>query len=433
MQPVGISGRVSAVRGLTVSVSDFPVPIGAGCLIARGRRSVEARVVGFSEGQTVVMPMGPMAGICRGDAVRCTSSSPAVAVGPALLGRVIDGRGRPIDGRGPVAAEGAAPIWAEPMDPMRRRRITEPLPTGVRAIDAMLTVAQGQRMGVFSASGVGKSVLLGMISRHTQADVSVIALIGERGREVRDFIENDLGPAGLERAVVVVSTGDEPPPVRVQAAATATAVAEYFRDTGRDVLLLMDSVTRLATAQRQIGLAAGEPPATKGYPPSVFNLLPELLERCGRTESGSITGFYAVLVEAEDPDETICEAVRSVTDGHIWLSRALANRGSYPAVDCLQSISRVMKDVTGAEHRLAVREIRKQIAVYAGIEDMVNIGAYRGGSNVECDCAIRAMPMIRRFLGQRVDEAAEWLDTQNAVKQLVAAIEAPLEPVPIEG
>ncbi|MCY2929255.1 MAG: FliI/YscN family ATPase, partial [Planctomycetota bacterium] len=344
-QPVGVAGRVTAARGLTVGVADFPVPMGTGCVIGRGPRGVEARVVGFAPGQTLVMPLGQTAGICSGDTVRCTFTSPTVSVGRDMLGRVLDGRGRPADGGPAVQCDTHMPIWPGPIDPMHRRRITDPLPVGVRAIDSLLTVGRGQRMGIFSASGVGKSVLMGMISRFTRADVCVIALIGDRGREVREFVARELGPEGLARSVVVASTGDESPLMRVEAAGVATAVAEYFRDRGADVLLLRDSVTRLATAQRQVGLAAGEPPATKGFPPSVFSLLPELMERCGRTNEGSITGFYTVLVEAEDPTDPVCEAVRAVTDGHIWLSRALAARGHYPAVDAMQSVSRVMRDI----------------------------------------------------------------------------------------
>lgn len=330
VRTVGVSGRVSGVRGLTVSVTDLPAQIGAGCRIGRGQSRVEGRVIGFAGEQTLVMPLGQMTGIARGDRVELTGIEQSVAVGPNMLGRVLDGTGRPIDAAGPIRREARMPLWPAPLDPMRRRRIDQPLSTGIRAIDALLTIGQGQRMGIFSGSGVGKSVLLGMISRYTAADVSVIALIGERGREVRDFIDRDLGPQGLKRAVVVVSTGDEPPLLRVQAGAVATAIAEYFRDQGANVLLLMDSLTRLATAQRQIGLAAGEPPASKGYTPSVFAMLPELLERSGRTESGSITGFYSVLVEGDDMAEPISDTVRSITDGHIKLSRTLAQRGQYP-------------------------------------------------------------------------------------------------------
>ena len=335
-----------------------------------------------------------------------------------MLGRVLDGFGRPIDSAGAYRTDSRVPLWPEPMAPMHRRRISEPLATGVRAIDAFMTVGKGQRMGIFSGSGVGKSVLLGMISRYTSADVTVIAMIGERGREVRDFIEKDLGPEGLKRSVVIVSTGDEPPLVRVQAGAVAAAVAEHFRDQGCDVLLVMDSLTRLATAQRQIGLAAGEPPATKGYTPSVFNLLPQLLERSGRTESGSITGFYAVLVEGDDFSEPVSDAVRSVTDGHIWLSRELATRGHYPAVDVLASISRIMIDVTDDEHLRAARGLQRLMAHYAEIEDLVSIGAYQKGANSDCDIAIDAMPQIRSFLAQGITEQSSFGDTKRLLAGL---------------
>jgi len=287
---------------------------------------------------------------------------------------------------------------------MQRERISEPIGTGIRAIDSMLTIGRGQRMGIFSGPGVGKSVLLGMVGRYTSADVTVIALVGERGREVRDFIEKDLGEEGMKKAVLVVATGDEPPLVRVQAGAVATAVAESFRDRGCDVLLLMDSLTRLAMAQRQIGLVAGEPPATKGYTPSVFNLLPELLERSGRTARGSITGFYTVLVEGDDMSDPISDAVRSITDGHVWLSRALANRGQYPAIDVLESVSRVMIDVTDAAHRDAARDVQRVLAVHRDIEDLVNIGAYARGTNGECDQAVDMLPAVREFLRQDIDE-----------------------------
>ena len=404
LQTLGVSGRVSAVRGLTVSVSDFPAPVGAACRIEGMEGAVEARVVGFADHHTLVMPVGAMAGICRGARVVLTSCRQTVALGEAMLGRVLDGAGRPIDGCGPLAVRDHVPIWPEPIAAMRRRRITQPLGVGIRAIDGLLTVGRGQRMGIFSGSGVGKSVLLGMISRFTSADVTVIGLIGERGREVRDFVERDLGPAGLAKSVVVASTGDEPPLLRVQAGAVATAAAEYFRDRGADVVLLMDSLTRLATAQRQIGLVAGEPPATKGYTPSVFNLLPQLLERSGRTELGSITGFYTVLTEGDDPSEPISDAVRAVTDGHIQLSRDLANRGQYPAIDPLRSVSRVMIDLVDAPHRAAAAELNRLMTLYGQVEDMVGIGAYRHGANKDFDLAIQAMPAIRAFLAQGIRE-----------------------------
>jgi flagellum-specific ATP synthase len=418
VQPLGVTGRVRSVRGLTVSVSDFAAPIGAGCRVVRGERSVEARVIGFAGPETLIMPMGDVTGVCRGDRVVCTFDEQTVGVGPAMLGRVVDGLGRPIDGAGELRIEARVPIWPEPMGPMRRRRITEPLATGVRAIDAMLTVGRGQRMGIFSGSGVGKSVLLGMIGRHSAADVTVVALVGERGREVRDFIERYLGPEGLERAVVVVSTGDETPLLRVQGGAVAAAVAEHFRDQGCDVLLLMDSLTRLTMAQRQIGLAAGEPPTTKGYPPSVFNLLPQLLERSGCSDAGSITGFYTVLVEGDDLAEPISDATRAVTDGHIYLSRDLANHGRFPAVDILQSVSRVMVDVVDEPHLAAAREVQSIVALHDEVEDMVNIGAYQSGTNEPYDLAIRVMPEIRSFLAQGMAESAEFDGTRKALLDL---------------
>lgn len=421
--PVGVLGRVAAVRGLTVSVEDFPVPVGAGCRIVRGDTAVSARVVGFSGRHTLVMPLGSTAGICHGDRVEMDSAVQTVPVGPGLRGRVVDGLCGTIDGGEQPGVEDRASVWPEPIAPMRRRRITEPLCTGVRAIDAMLTVGKGQRMGIFSGSGVGKSVLMGMIARNTDADVTVIALIGERGREVRDFIEKDLGEQGLKRSVVIASTSDESPLLRVQAAAVATSIAEYFRDSGCDVLLLMDSLTRFAAAQRQIGLAAGEPPATKGYPPSVFNLLPELLERTGRTETGSITGFYTVLAEGDDLSEPISDAVRSVTDGHVALSRTLASRGHYPAIDCLNSVSRLMLDLADGEQVAAARELRRIISLYAEVEELVNVGAYKHGSNVDFDLAIRAIKPIEELLQQRLDEKADFDDTLRRLTALHAEIE----------
>lgn len=418
IQPVGVTGRVSAVRGLTVSVSDFPAPIGASCRIVREGQGIEARVIGFAGEETLVMPLGTTTGICRRDRVEFTSAEATVPLGPDILGRVLDGFARPIDGGGEARAVVRLPIWPEPMAAMRRRRITEPLATGVRAIDAGLTVGRGQRMSILSGSGVGKSVLLGMIGRSTSADVTVVALIGERGREVRDFIDRELGSGQMRSTVVIVSTSDEPPLVRVQACAVATAVAEYFRDRGCDVLLLVDSLTRLATAQRQVGLAAGEPPATRGFTPSVFNLLPGLLERCGRTDAGSITGFYTVLVEGDDMADPIADAVRAVTDGHIWLSRDLANRGHWPAIDMLQSVSRVMTDVVDAEQLAAAREIQRVVAIYNDIEELVNLGAYQRGASAEYDLVIAVMPMIRTFLDQRSDETVPAGQARGALLDL---------------
>ncbi len=437
-QPLGVTGRVTGVRGLTINVADFAVPVGSACRIRRNGQSIEGRVIGLADDLTLVMPMGSTAGIRRGDRVECTSSEQTVGVGPTMLGRVLDAFGRPIDGKGPLGIAARRPIYPDVIAPMDRQRICEPIGTGIRAIDSLLTVGRGQRMGVFSGPGVGKSVLLGMVCRHTAADVTVIGLVGERGREVRDFIEKDLGPEGLARAVVVVSTSDEPPLLRVQAGAVATAIAEHFRDKGNDVLLLMDSLTRLAMAQRQIGLVAGEPPATKGYPPSVFNLLPELLERSGRTSAGSITGFYTVLVEGDDLSEPISDAVRSITDGHVWLSRALANRGQYPAIDVLESISRVMVDVTSPAQRANAQQVLRMLAVYQDIEDLVNIGAYAHGENPECDAAVKAQPLIREFLRQDIAERVSFTQATGSLVELARRIQqlganAKARPAPAAG
>jgi len=418
IQPMGVTGRVSAVRGLTVSVVDFPAPIGASCRILHGGQGIDARVIGFAGAETLIMPLGTTTGICRRDRVEFTSAEETVALGPDMLGRVLDGFARPIDGGPAIRTAGRVPIWPEPMPAMRRRRITEPLTTGVRAIDAALAVGRGQRMSILSGPGVGKTVLLGMIGRSTAADVAVVALIGERGAEARDFMDRQMDSDQLSRAVVVVSTSAEPPLVRVQACAVATAVAEYFRDTGANVLLLVDSLTRLATAQRQIGLAAGEPPATRGFTPSVFSLLPGLLERCGRTDTGSITGFYTVLVEGNDMADPVADAVRAVTDGHIWLSRDLANRGHRPAVDMLHSVSRVMSDVVDAEHLAAAREIQRLLAIYSDIEELVNLGAYQRGASAEYDLVIAVMPMIRAFLAQRSDERTPGEQTRTELLDL---------------
>ncbi len=420
--PVGLTGRVSGVRGLTVSVEGFPAPVGAGGQLVSAHRRLPVRVIGFSGEQTLVTPLGPLTGVRVGDRVVLSAAEQMVPVGESLLGRVLDAHAEPIDGAGPLAAGGRRAIWGPPLDPMSRRRITEPLATGVRAIDGLLTVGRGQRMGIFSASGGGKSVLMGMIARYTSADVNVIALIGERGREVRDFIERDLGPEGLRKSVVVVSTSDQPPLSRVQAAAVATAIAEHFRSRGADVLLLMDSLTRLAAAQRQIGLAAGEPPTTQGYPPSVFALLPELLERTGRTADGSITAFYSVLVEGDDAIDPVADAVRSVTDGHIRLSRELAASGQYPAIDVLRSVSRLFSDIADPEQRDAAGRVRSVLAAYDEIADLVNVGAYTPGANPRSDRAVQVMPWIREFLAQGTTESCTLPATRAQLHELAARI-----------
>jgi flagellum-specific ATP synthase len=421
--PLRITGRVSAVTGLTLAAEALPAATGTMCRIEPENRSpIDAQVVGFSGTRTILMPLVDPLGVTAGDPVTTNAAMQHVPVGRRMLGRVLDGLGRPIDSDEPFAVEAQYPVQADPPPALSRRPIDTPLPTGVRAIDLMLTIGSGQRIGIFAGTGVGKSVLMGMISRNTQADVTVVALVGERGREVGDFLRNDLGEAGLSRVVMVVSTSDESPVMRVRACFVATAVAEYFRDQGNDVLLLMDSTTRMAVAQRQIGLAAGEPPATKGFTPSVFALLPRLLERSGRTERGSITGLYTVLVEGDDISEPISDAIRGILDGHIWLSRDLANRGHYPAVSALESISRLMPGLVTPEHRAAAENVKRILAVWADIEDLVNIGAYARGTNPEFDLAIEMKPRIDELLRQGITERAPFVESYDALLALDAEI-----------
>jgi flagellum-specific ATP synthase len=417
-----VRGRVAEVRGLALRVVDLPVPVGASVVIRTARGTgpeLEGEVVGFDHDQAVVILLGSTAGVRAGDEAVAGQFTQVVRVGDALLGRVLDGLGRPLDGKGPIHDTICRPLSPRPVDPMDRPLIDTPLGTGVRAIDALLTVGRGQRIGVFSAPGLGKSTLLGTMARHTAADVSVVALVGERGREVRDFIEHSLGADGLSRSVVVCATGDEPALVRIRAALVAASIAEYFRDQGKDVLFIMDSVTRFCQAQRQVGLAAGEPPATKGYPPSVFAMLPVLLERSGRTARGSITGFYAVLVEGDDMTEPIADAARGVLDGHVVLSRALAHRGHWPAIDLLDSISRVCDAVTDAEHQGARREVLRMVGAYRDVEDLLNIGAYAAGSNPDFDLAIAAKPMIDQLVRQGRNEVSGKADLARTRAQLL--------------
>lgn len=413
-----LTGRVSEVTGLTIGVSGFPASVGSMCRVARRLgEPIDAQVVGFRGDQALLMPLEDARGVSKGDPVTSALSSQRVPVGDALLGRVLNGMGRPIDAGPPLQCDEQYPLYAPAPEAMSRRPIDAALGTGVRAIDGLLTPGRGQRLGIFAGTGIGKSILLGMIARYTAADVIVLALVGERGREVGDFLTKDLQEAGLARSVVVVSTSDESPVLRVRACFLATAVAEYFRDRGKDVLLLVDSLTRVAIAQRQIGLAAGEPPATKGYTPSVFAMLPPLLERCGRTQRGSITGFYSVLVEGDDINEPVSDAVRGILDGHVWLSRSLANRKHYPAIGVLESISRVMIDVVDEAHLEAARRVLQLTALWQEIEDLVNIGAYAMGSSREYDLAIRAKPKIDAFLQQRIDEH---VGLQQAREELLA-------------
>ncbi len=419
IMPTALTGTVAQTIGTTISAAGFPAPVGAVAEIERqSGPALWAEVVGFRDDLTVLYPLSELSGVRRGNRVRLVRTTRWLRVGPQLLGRVIDAQGNPIDGKPPPALDGRTSLGRNPPDPCTRPRIDQPLATGVRAIDGLLTCGKGQRMGIFSGSGVGKSVLLGMMARYTSADVIVIALIGERGREVNEFLERDLGPAGLAKSVVVVATSNEPALVRTQAATTATAIAEYFRDRGKDVLLLMDSLTRFALAQREIGLAAGEPPATRGFTPSVFALLPKLVERAGRSLQGSITAFYSVLVEADDPNEPISDAVRGLLDGHTWLSRNLSSRGHYPAVDVLESISRLMPEVTDDEHRQAIYALRDLLGAYRDHQDLISIGGYRRGSNKTVDAAIDMQNEIHDYLRQAVEQPSTLAEARQQLLRL---------------
>jgi flagellum-specific ATP synthase len=384
--------------------------------VRRNEPPVPAEVVGFRENKVLLVPLGDLQEISQGNEVVATGSSLSVGVGEGLLGRVLDGLGQPLDGLGPFAVEAKVPVNRQPPNPMKRPRITEPLSYGVRALDGLLTCGKGQRVGIFAGSGVGKSTLLGMIARNTSADVNVIALIGERGREVRDFIERDLGEEGLARSVVVVATSDQPAICRLKGALVATAIAEYYRDQGLDVMLMMDSVTRFAWAQREIGLAVGEPPTTRGYTPSVFATLPRLLERSGTSERGSITAMYTVLVDGDDMNEPIADAVRSILDGHVVLSRDLVAKNHYPAIDVLGSVSRLMSEIAGPGHRAAAGEMRDLLATYRSAEDLINIGAYAPGSNPRIDRARALIDTLNGFLRQGVEDPAPFEET---VRRLV--------------
>jgi flagellum-specific ATP synthase len=415
---------VSDVVGLTVRVAGLPAPVGTMCNIQLGDgQEMEAQIVGFRDDEAILMPLREPLGIARGNRVTALPAGARVGVGDDLVGRVLDGFGRPIDDGPPLHPVDLYSLYGSAPKALTRTRISEPLATGIRAIDAMLTAGRGQRMGLFAGTGVGKSVLLGMVARHTDADVVVVALIGERGREVNEFIDKDLGPEGRRKAVLVVSTSDESPVLRVRAAFVATAVAEYFRDSGKSVLLLMDSITRVAMAQRQIGLAAGEPPATKGYTPSVFAIFPQLLERAGRTKQGSITGFYNVLVEADDINDPVGDAVRGTLDGHVWLSRSLASQAHYPAISVTDSISRVMVDVVDAEHDKAARVVRRALATWNDIEDLVNIGAYARGTNPLFDTVIETRPAVQAFLQQEMREHVTFAQAREELIKVARGIE----------
>jgi flagellum-specific ATP synthase len=414
-------GQVQKVVGLTLEAIGPPAFLGEACLIQPSvRGGILAEVVGFREGKVLLLPLGEMEGIGPGSEIQALGRTLEVPVGSGLLGRVVDGLGAPMDGEGPIKRATTYPLVAEPPNPLARSRIKEPLTLWIKALDAFLTCGKGQRLGIFAGSGVGKSTLLGMIARNTTADVNVIALIGERGREVRDFIEKDLGPEGLARSVVVVATSDRPALVRIKGALTATAIAEFYRDQGKDVILMMDSVTRFALAQREVGLATGEPPATRGYTPSVFAMLPRLLERSGTSQKGSITGLYTVLVEGDDMNEPVADAVRGILDGHIVLSRSLAQENHYPAIDVLASVSRLMNELSSEEHQQAAARIRELMAVYKTNEDLINIGAYVSGSNPRIDLAIKMHPHIMSFLRQEVGEKSSFENTVGELLSLLA-------------
>jgi flagellum-specific ATP synthase len=375
-------------------------------------------VVGFKKGRVLLMPLDTLQGLGPGCKIISLGKQASVGVGAGFLGRVIDGLGNPIDDKGPIDCDDAYPIYADPINPLQRGRIEAPMDLGIKAINGVLTCGKGQRMGIFSGSGVGKSVLMGMIARNTKADINVIGLIGERGREVREFLEKNLGIEGLKRSVVVVAASDRHPLIRMRAAYVATTISEYFRDQGKDVLLMLDSLTRFAMAQREIGLSIGEPPTTKGYTPSVFSLLPKLLERSGLDAGkGSVTGLYTILVEGDDFNEPIADAARSILDGHISLTRELANKNHYPAIDILQSISRVMIDVVDEEQKKKANELQNILATYKKAEDLINIGAYVQGSNPDIDYAIAMIARVNVFLQQGIDEQVDFLTTK---KQLIS-------------
>jgi len=419
-ESVQLKGKITKIIGLVIESHGPSINLGELCFIypRTGGAPIRAEVVGFREDRVLLMPLAEMQGIGPGCEVISSQRLLRVKVGQQLLGRILDGLGNPIDGKGPILSEAEYSIQNTPPPPLSRRRITEAVSVGIRAIDGLLTLGKGQRIGILAGSGVGKSTMLGMVARNTSADINVIALIGERGREVLDFIERDLGEEGLSRSVVVVSTSDQPALLRLKGANTATAIAEYFRDQGMDVLLIMDSLTRVAMAQREVGLTVGEPPATRGYPPSVFAMLPKLLERSGTGDVGSITGIYAVLVDGDDMNEPIADAVRSIVDGHVVLSRRLAAQNHYPPVDVLTSISRVMNEVVDDPHMQAAYALRAIQATYQEAEDLINIGAYVAGSNADIDRAISKIASVRSFLRQGILERSSWDETVTWLKQI---------------
>ncbi|OPZ16053.1 MAG: putative ATP synthase YscN [candidate division BRC1 bacterium ADurb.BinA364] len=427
-ETIAVTGRVTQVIGTIIEGQVPDCSIGRLCDIVASPFDppVKAEVVGFRQDKALMMPLGEMQGLKPGAHIRSAKSSPTIRVGDHLLGRVIDGLGEPLDGAPLLGGQIEYPLYAEPLNPFQRQRITQPLDLGVRAINGLLTCGIGQRIGIMSGSGVGKSTLLGMMARYTSADVTVIGLVGERGRELRDFLERDLGAEGMRRSVVVAATSDTSPLVRVRAAFLATAIAEFFRDTGANVLLMMDSVTRFAMAQRQVGLAIGEPPTTKGYTPSCFALLPKLLERAGQADEkrGSITGLYTVLVEGDDMNEPIADTVRSILDGHIVLSRELAQQRHYPAIDVLASVSRLMPDIASAEQQGFAARFVSLLSAYRKAETLINIGAYSKGSNAEIDMAIAMIGRLNNYLKQPIDQRCAYGESLDQLKALMSAPEA---------
>jgi type III secretion system H+-transporting two-sector ATPase len=415
---VEVRGRVTELIGLLIRAAVPGARVGELCLIHSPHRAkvLRAEVVGFRGSEVILMPLGEVSDVAMGAEVVPTGTSLTIRAGEDLLGRVLDGLGEPIDGKGAIENAVDKIVSARPPDPMRRERVTRQLKTGIRALDGLLTVGEGQRVGIFAAAGVGKSTTLGMLARSSEAEINVIALIGERGREVRDFLEQDLGAEGLKRSVVVVATSNEPALIRMKAAYVATAIAEYFRDQGKKVLFLMDSVTRFARALREVGLAAGEPPARAGFPPSVFSELPRLLERTGNSEKGSITAFYTVLVEGDDMTEPIADETRSILDGHIVLSRDLAAQNHYPAIDINQSVSRVMSAIAEMRHVEAAGKLREVLATYAAQKDLILIGAYKKGSDPKTDYAISKIDTVNNFLRQKTDEQ---MPAELAIQKLI--------------
>jgi flagellum-specific ATP synthase len=420
-EPFAIRGKVNKAVGLIIEGSGVWAPVGARASIRSkdGHEPIHAEVVGFHDSKLFLMPLEGIQGVGPGSLIHLESTQDKVPVGEELLGRVLDGLGHPIDGKEPIRQVRSCSLYQSPMNPLTRKRIDRPLDLGVRALNGLLTCGQGQRVGIFAGSGVGKSTLLAMVARNTEADVSVIALIGERGREVNEFIQGTLGEEGLKKSVVVVATSDQPPLLRKRGAFMAMAIADHFREEGKRVLFIMDSITRFAMAQREIGLAVGEPPTSKGYPPSVFAMLPTFLERAGNvSHEGSITGVYTILVEGDDLADPVADTVRSILDGHVVLSRELATQGQYPPIEVLESVSRVMSSVIAPEHTAAAQQVKSLMAAYRRASDLITIGAYKEGSDPEVDKAIRLKPRIDAFLRQQIHESISFTESVNMLQSL---------------